>query len=177
MPVGALMTPTEFVMQRLMSELRTEATRVLNVAMNLDIGASVQLRDLIRDGDRLSRMVTCAATLCPALLSVMLALMLRWREQQVFDSDRVRARVDAGPTRISVKDATALLDERHGSVVAYIFAHTVLRLFELLLPVGGTLIDHVAVHVESVAFDVLRGGGGSGQALGAPSMTAMPSAG
>ena len=63
---------------------------------------------------------------------------------------------------MSLKDAMAHLDERNGSAVAYVFAFAALRLVDALASHGASLVDSLAAHVESVAFDVLRGGGSVG---------------
>jgi hypothetical protein len=166
----------DFVVQRVLLEFRSEASRILSGVVALDFSAGIHLHELI--SERLERIVNCACSLSGEYLSAMLAGLLRWRETQTFDGDRVKARVESATVRISLKDAMLLLDERHGCAVAYLFAFTALRLLDALLlqthqpPLqanSNPIVDSVALQIETIIFEVLRGGGG------APSATSLAS--
>lgn len=162
---GSWSGTADFVVQRLLIEFRSESSKILNSVFAMDFSAGVHLHELV--SERLERIVNCGCSLSPDYLSALLTGLLRWRETQSLDADRVKARVESATIRISLKDAMLLLDERHGSVVAYLFAFAALRLLDAMLPSSSTstssstmnLLDTVALQIETVIFEVLRGGG------------------
>lgn len=64
-------------------------------------------------------------------------------------SEQVRALMDSASTRMSVKDVTAVAEERHAGAVAFLFAFAVAQLFSSSLH-GDNLSDTVGVAIEQV---------------------------
>ena len=117
-----------FLLGEFKSFTRNIVTLICQQSIDTDIILTVYLsRDLEPEFDQLISGLQMAAR---HFLPVILKALITWREYQTFDPEEMKQRVRDEKTRLSLKDAVAVMVERHHLLIDYIFSSTLLRIFE-----------------------------------------------
>ncbi|MDP2436470.1 MAG: hypothetical protein Q8P67_12045, partial [archaeon] len=118
-----------FLLGEFKSLTRIIITVISHQSVETEIALPVYLSsDLEPEFDQL---VCSLQTAAKHFLPVILKALITWREYQTFDPEEMKQRVKDGKSRLSLKDAVAVMVERHHLLIDYIFASTLLRLFEV----------------------------------------------